>query len=330
MCKKILITGANGFVGSFLSEEAISQGFKVFAGIRKTSNTSYLKHLPVEYVYLDFEDKAQLKECLSNYHFDYIIHNAGLTQSKNSLEFDRMNFRLTANFIDVLTENNMIPEKFIYNSSLSAYGPGKNGSNQPVKVTDKQNPITLYGKSKLRAQNYLYNKKELPVIIFMPTAIYGPREKNFAMVYKLLLNGIEPYMGLKMQQLTFIYVKDIARLFITALKSDIYRGLYFVSDGHVYSNRQFFDYAKPMLGVKTIKMKVPIFLVTALAKMNEIKGQLIGKPSIFNSEKVRELRSRNWQCDISPLKRDFGFNASYTLKEGIKETIQWYKEQHIL
>lgn len=62
--KSVLITGANGFIGSYLVKAAIEKGYKVAAGIRSTSNLSYLKGLPITYLEMDLSDKIAISEVL--------------------------------------------------------------------------------------------------------------------------------------------------------------------------------------------------------------------------------------------------------------------------
>ena len=80
--KKILITGASGFIGGFLVDEALKRNYEVFAGIRKTSNKTYLAHPSIKFVETNLSDKNSLKKTLkSQGKFDYIIHNAGITKT---------------------------------------------------------------------------------------------------------------------------------------------------------------------------------------------------------------------------------------------------------
>ena len=73
---KILITGASGFIGSFIVEEALRQGMETWAGVRASSSKRYLKDERIHFVTLDFSNKAKLKQQLQGMAFDYVVHAA--------------------------------------------------------------------------------------------------------------------------------------------------------------------------------------------------------------------------------------------------------------
>ena len=133
--KKILITGASGFIGSFLVEEALNRNYEVYAGIRKSSNREYLLDSRIKFLELDFSNVDSLNKKISAApYFDFIIHNAGLTKASKLKDYFTTNYEFTKNIIDVLISQNRVPKKFIYMSSLAAYGPGNPDLLYPVKT----------------------------------------------------------------------------------------------------------------------------------------------------------------------------------------------------
>ena len=189
--KKILITGASGFIGGFLVEEGLRLGFEVTAAVRKSSNRKYLQDERIQFLELNLDHPIELQKqlalhILQNGKFDFVIHNAGVTKVAQKEEFHRVNSLNTQYLVDVLIENDWIPEKFIFISSLAAFGAGKKGSTQPIELTDKPNPINLYGKSKLVAEEYIASKEEFPYIFIRPTGVYGPREKDYFVFFKMI------------------------------------------------------------------------------------------------------------------------------------------------
>ncbi|OFX81441.1 MAG: NAD-dependent dehydratase [Bacteroidetes bacterium GWE2_29_8] len=328
--KKILITGASGFIGSFLVEEALSQGYIVYAGIRRSSSKDYLTNTDINFIELNFSNKNVLKEKLTYYkneigQFDYIIHNAGITKSNNKRDFEKVNYQNTKNFIEALIETNTTPEKFIYISSLAAYGPGNEQTMLPVTETDTPNPITLYGKSKLNAELFIKSLNNFPYLIFRPTGVYGPREKDYFVMYKMINQHMETYIGTPYQNITFIYVKDLVHLIINATMSSITQKSYFVTDGNKYTTKEFSEIVKQKLNKRTIQLVFPKQIVKPIAYFLENIFAIIGKTPTLNSEKYKEISCKNWLCDSNAIVNDFGFKAKYDLKKGIEETIEWCK-----
>ncbi len=333
--KTVLITGASGFVGSFIVEACINAGFKTLAAIRKTSSTRYLNLDGVNLVYLNLNNKNELKHQLQeiiqkhgNVH--YVVHNAGITKAKRTSDFYEHNYQTTVNLVDTLHELNITIEKFIYMSSLAAWGPGNPNTLEPIRLSDKPMPNTEYGKSKLLADEYVRTKHQLPWIILRPTGIYGPRDVDYLAFFKTIRRGLEPYIGFKQQYLTFIYVKDLAQLIVKALNSDIVHRAYFVSDGKVYTSEEFSQITKHVLHQKTIKIRVPLTLVKIIVVLAELLYKPLGRTPVLNKDKYNILSATNWKCEVELLVVDFNFEAHYDLTKGVADTISWYKEQRWL
>lgn len=328
--KKIIITGASGFIGSFMVEQALSNGYEVYAGIRKTSNKKYLKDNRIKFIEFNFADNNNLKKIFSdfkkqNIHFNYIIHNAGITKANNKQDYFTINYQYTKNLIDALISTNSVPDKFIYMSSLAAYGPVQKGKNL-IELTDTPSPVTSYGESKLKAEKYITSQNNFPHIIIRPIGVYGPREKDFYLYFKLIKKHLQPLLGFTTPNVSFIYVKDLVKVIFTALESGITNKAYFVSDGVISNSITLGNTIKKYLNKKTIKIRIPIGLLKIAAFFLEPVFGLFGKTPTVNFEKINELKS-SWVCDIKPLEQDFNFKAGYNLNKGIYETTQWYKKE---
>lgn len=326
LMKKILITGASGFIGSFLVEACLKKGYEVYAGIRSTSSKKYLQDSRIIFFELDLSDEKKLAANFTNHHFDYIIHAAGLTKADNKEDYYKVNETGSNNLIKALIQSQRVPKKFILISSLASYGPADNHPTDQVELHHTPIPITTYGRSKLKAEQYLQNQKDFPYLIFRPTAVYGPKETDLFVFFNLINKRLEAYIGKKPQKLTFIYVKDLVQLLMNALDTDIENQSYFVTDGNTYSTQDLGVFSKKYLEKSTFKIHIPAGVIRTIAFISEKIMLPFGKYPTMNLEKVNELESLNWQCNIQPLIDDFGFAPKYDLEEGLKETIQWYQD----
>lgn len=330
--KRILITGASGFIGSFLVEKALERNYEVWAGIRKSSSREYLKDERIGFIDLNFGDKEKLEKQLNEFilqhgKLDYIVHNAGVTKCLNPEDFDKINFQYTANLIEALRETNAVPEKFVLMSSLSAYGTGDEINYTPIKLTDEPKANTAYGQSKLNAERYLQKTIDFPYIILRPTGVYGPREKDYFMMIKTVKSGLDVGAGFKPQHLTFIYVKDLAEAVFLALESKIKNKAYFVADGDVYTDKEYTRLVKESIKKKyVLNLKIPLWLLKGISVIAEEISRITKKPSTLNRDKYKIMKQRNWECDIQPLINDLGFAPKYNLKKGLEESVQWYKD----
>ena len=185
--ESILITGASGFIGSFIVEEALKRKFGVWAGIRPTSSKKYLKNRKIHFLELDFAHPNELRAQLSGHKgtynkFDYIIHCAGVTKCPDKNTFDYVNYLQTKYFIDTLKALNMVPKQFIYISTLSVFGPVREKDYSPIEAGDVPMPNTAYGLSKLKAELYIQSIPGFPYVIYRPTGVYGPRELDYFLI----------------------------------------------------------------------------------------------------------------------------------------------------
>ncbi len=329
--KKVLITGASGFIGSFLVEEALKNGYEVYAGIRKSSSRKYLQDKHIQFVFLSLYDKEKLVEELKIHadkygKFDYVIHNAGATKAKNKEAFMNINFRFTQNLIESLTQSGYNLKKFVFMSSLAAYGPGNPKTMLPIKESDPMMPITAYGESKKLTEQYLQTLKEFPWISIRPTGVYGPRDKDYFILIKTMKGGLEPYIGTTKQQISFIYVKDLCRIIFQAMNSEIIHKGYFIADGNSYHTDAYGTFVKKELNLKPVKVVFPLFIAKLIAVVSELIAKISGRPSTINREKIGEISCLNWQAEIDELKKDFNFVPEFDLEKGVRDSILWYKE----
>src|ERR1035437_3842417 len=228
MKKNILVTGASGFIGSFLVEEAIKRNYQTFAGIRTASNKKYLSDPGIHFLELNFNNNILLDIALNNFanqygRFDFIIHTAGLTKAINKADFSLVNFENT--------------DKFVYISSLASFGPGINTN--PITSCQIQQPLTEYGKSKLKAEQFLYANPDFPFLIINPTAVYGPRDKDFFFLLKSIEKHIEVYIGSTEQLLSFVHVQDLVEAIFLSMESSAINQNLLVSDLKLYTSKTF-------------------------------------------------------------------------------------------
>ena len=155
-------------------EEALRQGFGVWAGIRSSSSREYLQDRKIHFLELDFAHPGELCAQLSSHKelygkFDYIIHCAGATKCVDKNDFERVNYRQTKCFVDTLRELDMIPRQFVFISTLSVFGPIREKTYTPITEKDTPVPNTAYGLSKLKAERYLQGIPDFPYVIYRPT-----------------------------------------------------------------------------------------------------------------------------------------------------------------
>ncbi len=314
---KALITGATGFIGSHLVEELIKRGYEVVCLVRNTSSLKWLDGVKVKLIYGDCE-KGSLDGIPED--IDYVYHLAGLTKARREEDFFCVNARGTENLLKVVSLRTKRLKRFLYLSSLAATGPSDNGS--PLTEDVKPEPVSVYGKSKLEGEAItLQYGESLPVTIIRPPAVYGPRDKDFLVFFRMIKKGFYPYWG--KCYYSMLYVDDLVKGMVQAVESNETVGkTYFLSDGGIYSNDEITSEIIQTLNMKPVKVRLPLSMVSFLLILTRIVGT---GTSIINRDKLREMRHSHWVCNCEKAEKEFGFQPKVKIKEGIKWTADWYR-----
>ena len=326
---KILVTGASGFIGSFIVEEALRRDMEVWAAVRKSSSRKYLTDERINFIELNLSSEDDLRQQLAGHEFDYVVHAAGATKCLHKRDFFKINTDGTINLVNALITLKMPIKRFVYLSSLSIFGAIKeNAPYMEIEESDIPRPNTVYGKSKLLAEKFLDTiGNDFPYVILRPTGVYGPREKDYFMMAKTIKGHIDFSVGFKHQDITFIYVQDLVQAVFLTFNRGKNGRKYFLSDGNVYNSTEFSNYIHDDLGRPWwIRIKAPLFILRLATFVGEYIGKITGKTSALNNDKYNILKQRNWRCNIEPAVDELGFHPQYDLKHGTELAIKWYKD----
>ena len=329
---KILITGASGFIGSFIVEEALKRGYETWAAVRKSSSRAFLQDPRIHFIELNLSSEEQLTSQLTGLQFDYVVHAAGVTKCLNTNDFHRINVEGTQHLVHVLQALQMPVKRFVYISSLSIMGAIREEQPyQEIRESDEPRPNTAYGRSKLEAEQWLDTTHGLPYVILRPTGVYGPRERDYFLMFKSIKAHTDFAVGYQPQDITFVYVTDVVQAVFLACEKGVTGRRYFLSDGEVYQSATFSDLIRKELGSPWwIRITAPLWLLRCITLCGEYIGHWTGKVTALNNDKYHIMRQRNWRCDIEPAKKELGFEPQVKLEEGVRRATKWYKENNWL
>ena len=325
--KKILITGASGFIGSFLVEQALAEGYEVWAAVRSTTSRRYLQDERIRFVELSLGCEERLEAQLTAHvasegAWQYVIHAAGATKCRSKQDFFDVNTAGTERLARLLLQTGALTGRFVFVSSLSVMGDlAQNTDGTP-------RPNTAYGQSKWEAEQLLAGIAGLDYVVLRPTGVYGPRERDYFMMAKSIAGHVDFAVGFKKQELTFIYVRDLVAAAFLALHSGTCGKSYALTDGAVYSSRAFSDLLQKEMGVRhVVHITAPLWVLKVVCLMGEAMARLTGKTTALNLDKYNILKQRDWTCDISEACHDLGYTPAWGLERGVKETVAWYKKE---
>ena len=173
------------------------------------------------------------------------------------------------------------------------------------------------------------SQHSFPYVILRPTGVYGPGERDYFLQIQSIAHGVDLNVGRVPQRITFIYVKDLARVVFLALeRPEIVNRSYFVADGDVHTDASFSRLIQELLGKRwVLHARIPLGLVRLACCCSEQIGRWLHRSMTLNSDKYYILKQRNWICEVAPLQDELGFRADYPLRRGLAESIAWYRQQ---
>ncbi|MFQ6037189.1 MAG: NAD-dependent epimerase/dehydratase family protein [Candidatus Aminicenantales bacterium] len=320
---KAFVTGGTGFIGSHLVEHLIyHKHAEVFALVRDPAHLKWLGGLDVHPLTGDLFTLPPLPKDL-----DCVIHAAGLTKAFKSAAYYTVNHQGTASLFQVLEAQGIAPSRVIHLSSLAASGPSSYG--KPVKEDDPPHPLNAYGKSKLLAeQEALKFKDRLKLVIVRPGGVYGPRDKDFLSYFRIINRGILPSLASQKRWLSLCYVKDLIQAIDLCLQNDLPSGeIINIADPQPYTWDEIGIEAGKTLDKKLRRVKIPFTLLRSAAVLSEAMGRLGKHPPAFNRQKLKEMEQPGWVADITKARTLLRFSPRYSLAEGLRETLGWYRDR---
>ena len=311
--KKVLITGADGFIGSHLTERLAKEGavVKALSQYNSFNNWGWLEDVDckddIEILSGDVRDPNYIREVTKG--VDIIFHLAALIAIPYSYvapdSYIDTNIKGTLNVCQAARDNNV--SKTIITSTSEVYGTAKY---VPIDENHPKQPQSPYSATKIGADaiaKSFYNAFELPVVIARPFNTYGPRQSARAIIPTIITQIASGKKEIKLGDLTptrdFNYVKDTCEGFVKIANCENING----EEINIGSNYE-------------ISMKDTLELIKKIMNSDV--------EFVTDEKRIRPKNSevnRLW-CDNTKIQKLTGFKPKYTIEEGLKETVEWFKD----
>lgn len=319
----VLVTGANGFIGSRLCRLLAANGYAIRILCRETSDLTLLKDIPLTKIIGDITRPETLPQAVAG--VDYVLHLAGLIRARKISDFYFVNQQGTLNLANAVKNHNPGIKKFVLVSSLAAAGPA---SGTPRKESDPPGPITDYGRSKLAGEEALRPFYDhFPITVIRPPAVYGPGDKAILTIFEIVNCRLRPFMAGGHNRVQMVFVDDLVEALRLSMDSAKGRGqTFFIAQTESNTIREMMDIIAELLGKKTLALTVPRPLLNGIALLSENLFRAVGKAPLFSRQKVRELTA-DWAMDVSAAHQELGFRAAHDFRTGAQITIDWYRRE---
>ena len=300
MSKKILITGATGFIGYHLAKYCLKLNWSVTSiSTKKPIKTRKLKN--VEYLICDLYDKNKLNKKLS-LDFDYVVNLAGYVDHSNRDRIIKSHYIGCKNLSTILLKTKI--KKFIQVGSSIEYG--KIRSPQLENKNNKQRTFSAYGEAKLKSTKFLLNlskKFNFPVTVIRLYLVYGPYQDINRVIPITILNAIKNKKfdcsnGLQLRD--FTYIEDVIEAIIKTLKNR-------QSTGQIIN----------------IGQGKPVSIKRVINKICELLNS--GKPQ-FGKIDLRKDEIMKLYPNILKAKKILNWMPKVKINLGLKKTINYYKK----
>ena len=323
---KVLLTGANGFVGSHILDRLLELKLPTAILLRAHSDRSFITdHISKVEVRLGSMDHpSSLGATLDG--ITHVIHCAGATKALSEAGFFAVNQGGTRNLVEAINQRGTLIERLLLVSSLAAAGPGT--KDHPRHEHNDPKPVSAYGRSKLAAEREVVESCQVDWTIIRPPAVYGPRDREFLRLFKAAKCHMLPRFGGGRQELSLVYVTDLAAAIVAALThANASREIFFAGSPEVVTATELAQRIATELKVQALPLPLPKAMLWFACQWAELASKLTQKPNVLSAQKWPELKAPGWVCDVSKLRGEVGYDCRTSLATGLAKTRAWYEAE---
>jgi nucleoside-diphosphate-sugar epimerase len=323
-----LVTGAAGFVGSWLVRHLCDLGHPVRAMVRNHAKTDQLRAWGAEVVVADIKDKdsllAAVQGCDRVYHIAALFRQAGLPDS----EYHAVNVQGVRNVFDTAIEAGV--RRIVHCSTVGVLGGIKD---PPGTEETPYNPGDIYQQTKMEGELIAldYFKQNLiSGLVIRPAMIYGPGDERTLKLFKMIARRRFFFVGDGSVPVHWIDVRDLARSFVLAMEEERIHGEVFIIAGRKsLPLKEMCNLVAEMLGVPPPRLHLPVKPVQMLGSLCEaVCTPLRIQPPIYRRRVDFFTKPR--QFDWSKARRELGFEPDKDLRGELQDILNHYKQLGML
>lgn len=327
---KIAITGATGFLGSYLVEVLGEKGFSIRGTYRNHRKKGFLEDKGVEAVYMELGDHSTYVNVVKG--VDVVVHLAAYyTFTGKKKLYYKYNVEATRLFAETSLKHGV--KRFIYCSTTEVIGPVEN---PPGDEETSPNPQFEYGRSKLKAEREVValSDKGLEYTIIRPSGLYGPRnieDISYWFITSFANHGLfsKFKVGSGETLVQFAHVKDVARGFALAIEKweNSRNQVFIISDEKAYTYNEVYSILSKITGVPEPSISIPPYLAKILLLPLHFYSIITSDQNFLKRINIVDAVTKHRAYSIEKAKKTLGYVPNYDLEKGLRETINWYIEK---
>ena len=319
----VLVTGATGLVGGHLIDRLIERGDTVTALVRSPERAAPLASRGVQLIAGDLSDTAAIASAVRGQ--DVVYHSAAKLGARTESELMEPNREGTRRIATACAAQPN-PPRLVLVSSMAAGGPARHGA--PKTVAGDDHPVTMYGRSKLAAEQVLPSLS-LPWTILRPPTVYGPRDRdNLLPFFKAARFGIAPMLGDGSLELSVIHLADLAdALVLAGTAPDVVGQVFYVNHPDIVTAANLLRAIARSLHRDVIPIPIPRWAVRGALTLTGAWAELFHQSSILHPDKVNEFFQEAWTADPTPFMTATGWTPRFNLEAGLADTAAWYRNE---
>lgn len=319
---RVLITGANGFVGAWLSTFLAERNHHVRCLVRAGSDRSSLTHRALEFALGDVTNTESLRRALEG--IDVCYHLAGIRRGTTRDDFLRVNAEGTRAVAEAMVATGA--RRLVLCGSLAASGPSRDG--RARVEDDPMQPEEWYGESKAEAERILFSFQDrLEVTSCRPARIVGPGDHENLTFFKLVKRGIVLKLLGRERRISFIDVEDVLeQLVLQGERKEAVGQAFFCASAQTESVESLMTYIAEVLQLKTRTVPLPESVLLGAGGLADLVSTVSGRKLPLNRKLARQLLAPGWTCTTDKATRLLGFTAKRSVRESVKRSGEWYLE----
>jgi len=324
---KVLVSGANGFIGSNLCRRLLKEGEEVHALVRKTSDLTFLKGLPVHLHIGDISKADTLPPALEK--VEKVFHVAGLAADWGSYSlFEKINFQGTQNMAQAAIHEDV--KRFIYISTVAFHGFGKLNMTEGSPAAENLIP---YAKTKYLAEQWLWEMSKntaMEITAVRPGNVYGINDRTFISKYiDALLQGKFAEINHGRSKTCPVYIENLIDIIVLVSKEVKAAGqVYLATDGLDIDWHTFNTVLARHLNIKLPKTSIPYPIAMAAARTFYGLHQLMGlRSEPFLTPYRINNGGKDYHFSIQKLKSHFNYHPKVDLEESMRRTVEFYRSK---